>query len=126
MPQVYKFDLKRMSPNVKLMGQKHNNSKVYFNDYREKYGRGFGGISELVKTGINLVKDNKDLIIEGGKAAGSLAKAVSQVTDAVKEENKMKELELVRQLRREAEARNKVTQKTKDKTANIGDGFSKF
>ena len=126
MPHVYKFDLKRMSPNVKLMGQKHNNSKVYFNEYREKYGRGFGGISELVKTGINLVKDNKDLIIEGGKAAGSIAKAVSQVTDAVKEDNKMKELELVRQLRREAEARNKVTQKTKDKIANIGDGFSKF
>ena len=125
MPQVYKFDLKRMSPNVKISGEKHSKSKVYYNEYAEKYGRGFGGVGELIKSGVQLVKDNKDLIVESGKAASSIASAVSKVNDAIKSD---KDLQLIKEIREKADKNKKVTSKTKDKIANIykGDSIAKF
>ena len=140
MPQLYKFDLKQVSPNVKIIGQSHSRSKVYYNEYEDKYGNGFGSIGELVKTGINLVRDNKDLLIEGGKAASSVANAVSKVSKALKSE---KDLQLIKDLRKRTQSveqsnlsdniKNKIakishtpTENTGNSTAASGDGIAKF
>ena len=136
MPQLYKFDLKQVSPNVKIIGQSHSRSKVYYNEYEDKYGNGFGSIGELVKTGINLVRDNKDLLIEGGKAASSVANAVSKVSKAIKSEEAKKDLQLIKDLRKRTQSveqsnlsdniKNKIAKISHTPAENTGDGIAKF
>ena len=127
MPAIYKFEAHKYTPKKWIVGERKNKSKAYFNPQQEKYGNGFGGVAQLFKTGFDLVKNNKDLIIEGGKAAGSVASAVSKVSDAVKADKQLKEIELIRKLRQEAEAK-KISNKTKEKIEALaqGDGIAKF
>ena len=90
--RILKHNLKDFASGTKIAGEKVSKSKVYFNESNEKLGGGiFSSLGNLVGPTVSLIKNNKDLIIEGAKGAaavGSVANAVSKVVEAVNEDKK--------------------------------------
>lgn len=139
MPFIYNHDLGDLSTGRHLPDEETTRSTYYFNEDAEYKGAGIlSGVGELLKSGVNLVKGNKDLIIEGVKAAGSTASAVNKVVDAIKEDKASKDLDLIRKLQNQNKEK-KVSPSTKQKIADLaatkkddptpeqkGDGFVKF
>ena len=98
---------------------------IYTNHERNKFGEGFGdvitGIVKAAQPIINTVKDNKDVIVEGAKAVGSIGSATSKIVDTIKNKNKKRDIELIRKKQNEKIERNKqteVSQSVKDKISN--------
>ena len=138
MPYILNHDLSDFTSSQRLPDEQTTRSTYYYNQDAEYKGDGIlSGVGDLLKSGINIVKGNKDLIIEGAKAAASTASAVSKVVDAIKEEKDSKDLELIRKLQSEKKKKT-VSPSTKEKMAKLagsggagnpeqkGDGFAKF
>ena len=132
MPFIYNHDLREFTSNKHLPDENTTRSTYYFNQNAEYKGEGIlSGVGNLLKTGFDLAKGNKDLIIQGAKAAGSTASAVNKIVNAVKEDKQLKDLELIRKLQEKSKAK-KVSPSTKEKIASLanpdqkGDGFAKF
>ena len=132
MPFIYNHNLREFTSNKHLPDEMTTRSTYYFNENAEFKGDGIlSGVGNLLKTGVDLVKGNKDLIIEGAKAAGSTASAVSKIVDAVKEDQQIRDLELIRKLQDQSKVK-KISSSTKEKIASLanpeqkGDGFAKF
>ena len=91
-------------------------TRSYNRDAEYKGDGIFSSVGSLLKPGIELIKGNKDLIIEGAKGAaaiGQIASSISKVVDAVKEDKQLKELELIRKLH--DNHKKKVSSSTKQK-----------
>ena len=121
MPNVYEFDRKDYEPDIWIVGEDKDTSTLYWNESLEKHGEGFESL-------INLVKDNKDLIVESGKAIGSLASAAGKISDAIKSSSKEEDIKLIRKLREERQKKLplSVEKKIEQSLKKSGDGFAKF
>ena len=145
--RVLRHDLKNFASGKKIAGERASKSKVYFSENNEKLGSGlFSNVGSFLTPAVELIKNNKDLIVEGAKGAatiGSVANSISKVIDAVKEDKKLKEIELIQELRnkQQEQEKAKVSEKNKNKIAELasnevarrngvpakqGDGFVKF
>ena len=122
MPNVYEFERKDYEPDVWVVGEDNDTSTLYWNDSVEKHGSGLESL-------VNLVKDNKDLIIESGKAVGSLASAASKISDAIKSSSNEADIKLIKKLREERQKKlpSSVEKKVEETLGERrGDGLAKF
>ena len=92
--------------------------------YKTVYGNGsgiFDSIASVATPIIEGIKNNKDLIIEGGKAIGSVAGAAKAIADAKKHADELKEAEIINQIRnRNLEKKAKeLSEATKEKLKDI-------
>lgn len=125
MPNVYEFERKDYEPDVWIVGEDNDNSMLYWNDNVEKRGEGFETLGKIV----NLVKDNKDLILETGKTVGSLANAASKISDVIKSNKELEDLKLIKKLREENNTKKlspSIEKKVQETLSSKGDGFVKF
>ena len=132
MPFIYNYDLEDFGKDVRIPDEDTTESTFYYNETVERRGDGLmSGIGSLFKSGVDLVKGNKDLIIEGAKATAALGSTINKVVDAVKTDKQLKELELIKKIQDEKKQKS-VSSNTKKKLEEIvnkdqiGDGFSKF
>ena len=123
MPYIYNHDLKDFASSKRLADEDTTKSTYYYNKTQEYTGDGiFSSIGSLVKPGIDLIKGNKDLIIEGAKGAaalGTVANSIHKIVDAVKEDKQLKELELVRKLQNEAKERKISNSAKKENSRDV-------
>ena len=129
MPNVYEFERKDYEPDVWIVGEDDDTSTLYWNDNVEKRGEGLESLGNLITTGINLVKNNKDLIIQSGKAVGSLASAASKISSAIKSSQEAEDLKLIKRLRDEATAKKlppSIEKKVDEIFTRKGDGLARF
>ena len=133
MPYIYRSDLKNFTRGKRLPDEKVKRGTFYYNKSVERKGGSvLSSVGSLFNSGAKIIKGNKDLIIQGAKAAGSTASAVSKVVDAVKENQELKDLELIRKVQNESKSK-KISPATKKKIEDLsknpdqkGDGFAKF
>ena len=119
MPFIYQSDLSDFSNNKHIPDEETTRSTYYFNENAEYKGDGIlSGVGSLLKSGADFVKGNKDLIIQGAKAAGTTAAAINKVVDAVKEDKELKDLEVIRKL--QADAASKIGTATSKKIVGLG------
>ena len=130
---IFRGDLEDFASGVYLPDEETTESTFYYNESVEHLGDGiFPDVGSLLKSGVEFVKGNKDLIIQGAKAAGLTASAINKVVDAVKENQELKDIELIRKVQNETKSK-KISPATKKKIEDLsknpeqkGDGFAKF
>ena len=121
------------------MGIIYRHEKKRFKEYKqnppennfkpEVQGDGFiDSIASTIPKITEFVSNNKDLISSGAKAVSSVANTTSKIVDAVKENNKLKELQAIREARnRRLEEQMKSNRNTNTPsvppTKKRGDGF---
>ena len=85
----------------------------------KKEGAGiFSGIGSIV----NLIKNNNDLITSAVKGAAAIGSTASAISNAVKSQNELKQLETIRKLQNDSEELKKfkkLSEETKNKIASI-------
>ena len=132
MPIIYKHNLKNFASNQKISHEPSMKSVYHYDSVEtigtqkflgtaaavQKEGDGiFSGIGSIV----NLIKNNKDLITSAAKGAST----ASAISNAVKSQNELKQLEAIRKLRNDSEELKnlkKLSEETKNKIANIAVG----
>ena len=140
MPIIFKHNLKQFSSNQKIANEPPIKPMYHYNSIEtiEKEGSGiFSGIGSLV----NVIQNNKDLISSVAKGAAAIGSTASAISNAVKSQNELKQLEAIRKLRNDAkelqkdkklseESKNKIAQLSKNirsSTEEIrGNGLAKF
>ena len=114
MPIIYKHNLKHFASNNKIAHEPRMNP-VYHYDSIETVGtQNFLGTAGAVQTEgagifsgigsiVNLIKNNKDLISSAAKGAAAIGSTASAISNAVKSQNELKQLEAIRKLRNDSE-----------------------
>ena len=140
MPIIYKHNLKHFASNQKIAHEPSMKSVYHYNNVETTQKEGdsvnsvasvnsgagiFSGIGSIV----NLIKNNKDLITSAAKGAAAIGSTASAISNAVKSQNELKQLEAIRKLRNDSEELKKLkklSDETKNKIANIAvEGDSK-
>ena len=140
MPVIYKHNLKQFASNQKIANEPPVKPMYHYNTIEtvEKEGDGiFSGIGSIV----NMIKSNKDLISSVAKGAAAVGSTASAISNAVKSQNELKQIEAIRKLRNDAkelQKDKKLSDETKNKIANLqsvklksidevrGNGLAKF
>jgi hypothetical protein len=124
MPIIYKHNLKHFASNQKIAHEPRMNP-VYHYDNRETVQKEGDGIFSGIGSIVNLIKNNKDLITSAAKGAAAIGSTASAISNAVKSQNELKQLEAIRKLRNDSEELKnlkKLSEETKNKIANIAVG----
>jgi hypothetical protein len=97
-----------------------NNHQIYL-----RHHGGFFNLIDTVKTGVDLVKDNKELINSGISAVSNIANATKSISDTIKTS---KELEKVKELHKANKKKKEIelTPAQLESMKRIGEGFVKF
>ena len=66
------------------------------------------GIFSGIESMVNLIKNNKDLITSAAKGAAAIGSTASAISNAVKPQNELKQLETIRKLKNDSEELKKL------------------
>ena len=127
MPIIYKHNLKQFASNQKIAHEPRMNP-VYHYDNRETVQKEGDGIFSGIGSIVNLIKNNKDLITSAAKGAAAIGSTASAISNAVKSQNELKQLEAIRKLRNDAKEMQKdkkLSEETKNKIAKLAKMESK-
>lgn len=94
----------------------------------EEGGSLFSGIGSIVKTGVDFIGKNKDIIGNVATGVGSVGSAAANIAKAVESNKKLEQLKKIEEIRNKTEEKKKKTlsEKTKKELAEkFGDGFTK-
>ena len=123
MPIIYKHNLKQFTSNKNIANEPSIKPVYRYNSIeslgKAKEGDGiFSGIGSL----INVIKNNKDLISSVAKGAAAIGSTASAISNAVKSQNELKQIEATRKLRNNAkdlQKDKKLSEESKNKIANL-------
>ena len=127
MPIIYKHNLKHFASNQKIAHEPSMKSVYHYDSVEtiQKEGAGiFSGIGSIA----NFIKNNKDLISSAAKGAAAIGSTASAISNAVKSQNELKQLEAIRKLRNDAKEMQKdkkLSEETKNKIAKLAKMESK-